>query len=125
MPRGVTTTRQASELVPLSGLADVVQAFLGGQPISMIMNVAADGTAILDVLHPSQDIEINITPAQIQALVNAYVKPPDPVDPLDTLADALVSATTPAQLRAAFIAWADGERAVQRRGRNYPKVPHT
>lgn len=120
MPRGVTTTRQASELEPISDLADVIQAAVG-QPVSVMMSVAADGTAILDVLHPNQDIPISITANQLRTLVTNFVKPAPRVDPLDALADALAGGSTVAEIRAAFLAWVNSERAFQRRGRDYPQ----
>mgnify|MGYP001584478172 CR=1 FL=1 len=121
MPRNVTTTRQVADLTPLGPFADVVQAFLGGTPISIIMNRAADGTAILDVLSPDSEIDPPITAVQIQTLATNYVKPAPKVDPLDALADALAAGATLAQLKTAFVAWVNSERAFTRRGRDFPQ----
>lgn len=109
MPRGVTTTRPAAG-IKLSVLADDVQAFLGGTPISLIMEVAPDGTAVIDVRSPDGSFDPAITPAELRALVNAHVVPPPPVDSLDTLATALAAASTLPQLKAALLDWAGAER---------------
>lgn len=108
MPRGVKTRRRPAEL-DLGALADQVIGAIG-QPVSIALHVDPDGLAVLDVLHPTENVEIPIDLDELLRIVDQHVRPPAPPDLLDALIEELGRATTVDGVSAAVAKWATRER---------------
>lgn len=124
MPRQVKVPRQADEL-DLTAFTDELVSRIG--PVSVILEVADDGTAVLDVLHPTENVEVPITAAEVAELAAVFVAPeppPDAVDALDALTASLTGTRTLTDVQAALLTFAGAERARQVRERpGRPTLP--
>jgi hypothetical protein len=124
--REVKTRRKAADLAP-AALADEVQAFLGGHPVSLLIRPDTDGTALITVAPAGTDAEApEFDEAALLALVDRHVppaRPPDEVDDLDEALAALNAANTVAQVKAALVAWLTKDR--DRKGRGRPTRQET
>lgn len=117
-PRSVKTRRKFADL-QLGALSTEIEAALG-RPVSLLVDVTADGDAVVTVVDPSAgDQGVEIPEAQLLALVDAHQKPapePDDVDVLDALIASLTAARTIADVRDALLTYSGAERT--RRARN-------